>query len=162
MSRLVLTILAVCGVGAAGCQSTSSPESASTSMENESIAPILHEGYTGFSKPARFVVREAAEWVEVWRRAYVGRSEVPERPEIDFSREMVVVAAQGARPSGGHDIGIERVAAGDGELKVYVLSTSPAPSCGVLTVITSPVVMVRVTRWQDVQFVEKSRTAPCE
>jgi hypothetical protein len=131
-------------------------------MENQSPRPVLHEGYTGFGEPARFVVRDAAEWAEVWRRAYVNRSEVPRRPEIDFKSEMVVVAAQGAQPSGGYDIEIERVAAGDGELKVYVLSTSPAPSCGVLTVITSPVVMVRVPRWEDVQFVEKSRIAPCE
>jgi hypothetical protein len=73
------------------------------------------------------------------------------------------VAAQGGQPSSGYDIAIERVAAGNGELKVYVLTTSPELSCGVLTVVTSPVVMVRVPRSQDdVQFIEKSRIVPCD
>lgn len=163
MPRLAIVLIAVCGIGAAACQSASSPESTGTLIENEPVTPIVYEVYAGFSEPARLVVRDSGRWAEVWTRAFVARSEVPPRPAIDFSREIVLVAAQGAQGSSGYDISIDRVASRDGAIAVDVTTTSPGERCVVLAVITSPVMMVRIPRsGADVQFIELPRVLPCD
>jgi len=158
----IATVLGAVGI-VAGCQSSSSPDGTSTLIENASVTPLVHEAYTGFGEPARMVVRDAQRWVEVWARAFVGRSEVPERPAIDFSREIVLVAAQGAQGSGGYDISIDRVALKDGAIAVHVTTTSPDERCLTLAVVTSPVVMVHLPRSEGrVRFIEHARVARCE
>ena len=161
MSRLALTLIAVSATASLGCQSASPPES-SALIENQPVTPLVHEVYTGFGEPARFVVRDAGLWATVWARAYAGRSEVPRRPTIDFSKEMVVVAAQGGQPSSGYDISIQRVSSKDGAITVDVKTTSPDQQCAVLAVITSPVTMVRIPRSNSrVRFIEDARIVPC-
>ena len=164
MRRSSVLLVAVLGVGAAGCQAASSPDSTGEALvDPRPVTPIVHEGYTGFDEPARFVVRDAERWAAVWNRTFAGRSEIPQRPAIDFSREMVLVAAQGAQGSSGYDISIDRVASQAGRIVVDVTATSPDERCIVLTVLTSPVVMVRVPVSSDpVQFVEFSRTRSCD
>ena len=163
MTRLAVALITACWVGAAGCQSSSSPDDTDTLVENRPVTPLVHEVYTAFGEPARFVVRDARLWAEVWARTYAGRSEVPRRPTIDFSREMVVVAAQGGQGSSGYDISIERVASRDGTMAVHVLATSPDERCVVLTVGTAPVVMVRVPQsTSQVRFIEHTRITPCD
>ncbi len=163
MPKLAAVLFALGGIATAGCQSTSSPDHTSTLIENEIVAPLAHEVYTGFSEPARFVVRDARQWTEVWARTFMGMSEVPQRPAIDFSREMVLVAAQGGQPSSGYDISIDRVATRDGTTAVDVTTTSPDARCVVLTVITAPVVLVRLPRSAGpVRFIEHPRVAPCD
>jgi hypothetical protein len=162
MPRLAVVLIVACGIGAAGCQSSSSPDETGSLIENEPVTPLMHEVYTGFREPARIVVRNSRRWAEVWARAFVGRSEVPQRPTIDFSKEMVLVAAQGGQGSSGYDISIDRVASRDGGLAVDVTSTSPDERCFVLTVVTSPVVMVRVPRSVGrVEYIEHDRVMSC-
>jgi hypothetical protein len=126
------------------------------------MTPIVHEVYTGFGDPARFVVRDPERWAEVWNRTFAPMSEVPPRPAVDFSTDMILVAAQGGRGSSGYDISIDRVTSQGNAIVVDVTETSPDERCGVLTVITSPVMMVRIpVSSNPVQFVERSRTQSC-
>lgn len=126
------------------------------------VTPLLHEVFTGFGEPARMVVRDSQRWTEVWARTFAGRSEAPPRPSIDFSREIVLVAAQGAQASGGYDISIDRVATINGGMAVDVTSISPDQRCATLAVMTSPVIMVRIPRSPShVQFIEHTRVISC-
>jgi hypothetical protein len=163
MTRLAVVLITVCWIGGAGCQSASSPGGTDTLVENGPVTPLVHEVYTAFGEPARMVVRDAEAWAEAWARAFAGRSEVPPRPAIDFSREVVLVAAQGARGSSGYDISIDRVAPSDGAIAVDVTTTSPHERCLALTVVTAPVVMVSIPGPASrVRFIEHTRIASCE
>jgi hypothetical protein len=147
----------------AGCQSPSTPDTSGALVEPRPVTPLVHEVYTGFGEPARFVVRDSERWAEVWSRTFAGRSEIPQRPDIDFSTEMVLVAAQGGQGSSGYDISIDRVASRAGATVVDVTATSPDERCVVLAVITSPVTMVRVpVSAGSVRFQEHARIRSCD
>ena len=55
----------------------------------------------------RLVVRDRATWLDLWKRIYrvdTRLGEYPKLPEVDFSREMLVVAALGQQPTSGYSI----------------------------------------------------------
>ena len=70
----------------------------------------------------RLVIKNRDEFSNYWKQLFsqLPLSErVPPVPEIDFSREMVVVAALGRRPGG---IFIDGVCEADGQVEVFVSS----------------------------------------
>jgi hypothetical protein len=76
---------------------------------------------------------------------------------------MILVAALGARPSGGYDIAIESVAPAKGRAVALVTNTVPGEKCYTTAAITQPVVMVRVGAEADrVRFLEQTKTHSCE
>jgi hypothetical protein len=163
MPQLARALLAASAIVAAACQSVSSPTPTDALVDDRAPTRVVHENYSGFSEAARFVVRNLSQWASVWATVFAGRSELPPRPAIDFSREMVIVAAQGAQPSSGYDIAIDRVGLAAGSIAVDVTTTSPDRDCMLLAVITSPVMMVRVPlSASPVRFVEHTRTRSCE
>lgn len=88
---------------------------------------------------------------------------MPALPDIDFSREILVVAALGERGSSGYIIVFEgAVENGAGGVDVVVRSLSPARNCGTLTVLTQPVDIARIpVKYASVRFVERKGTAMC-
>ena len=99
--------------------------------------------------PFCVVVRDRAAWHDVWKRIYQhnpSNGPYPEPPEIDFSREMVIVAAMGQRPTSGYEIIIEGAYERDDRLEVVVKSVITA-RCGlVYTMVTSPIDIVRLPK----------------
>jgi hypothetical protein len=164
MPRTVAVLVTVCQVALGGCHSASSPNSSRNALEDLRVGPpLVHEVYTGFAESARFVVRDAEQWAEVWNKVYAGRPEVPPRPVVDFSSEMVVVAAQGSQGSSGYDISIDRVAVRRDALQVDVTATVPERSCITLAVVTAPVMMVRVEAFGGrIEFNDRTRVARCD
>jgi hypothetical protein len=116
----------------------------------------------GPAAPARTVIRDEQAWLDFW---YAMKSMIvpaPEPPTIDFSQEMVVVAAMGRHPTGGFEISIEGVYESGGELFVDVLERSPGWDCITAQVITAPVTGVRVpARPGAVQFMERQSSESC-
>ena len=53
----------------------------------------------GISQRARLVIRDRAEFNELWDKIMSTTSDKPPLPEVDFSREMLIVAAMGQQPS---------------------------------------------------------------
>jgi hypothetical protein len=53
----------------------------------------------GISQRARLVIRDRAEFNELWNKIMSNTSDKPPLPEVDFSREMLIVAAMGQQPS---------------------------------------------------------------
>jgi PrcB C-terminal len=64
-------------------------------------------------------------------------------PEIDFSREMVVVAVMGQQPSSGYAIIIDGAYERDDQLEVVVKSVINLKCHGGFTMVTSPIDTVR-------------------
>jgi len=133
-----------------------------------SIVRLRAEPYSftyssGFDQPARLVVRDAATWQVVWNKIYLRELPVPALPAIDFSRDMIVVAALGSRSSGGYSILLDGAAEGPDGIAIAVNSISPGPGCGVSTAFTQPVDIARLPLRQGaVSFVERSHVSDCQ
>jgi hypothetical protein len=70
---------------------------------------------------------------------------VPPQPEIDFAKEMLVVSANGQRPSSGYWTIIDGACETDGQLEIFI--TNLEEVCGgALMVLTYPADAVRIPR----------------
>lgn len=106
---------------------------------------VDHYRFTsGITEERHIEIRTPAEWHGQWRRLTARHGNPPPPPEVDFSREMVLLAASGAKGSGGYSVTIERVLESPGELVAYARHVSPGPRCGTIAVITHPVDLVRI------------------
>jgi hypothetical protein len=113
---------------------------------------------TGISEARRLVIRDANGWAEFWSELGLG-----DRPEVDFSRDLVVAVAAGQRPTGGHEIAVDRVSQANGELTISVVETTPGPNCVTTTSLTQPVDVVVVPRLnaRSWSFVEHKEVRGC-
>lgn len=99
--------------------------------------------------PFRLVIRNRDEFSELWKRflAPVPPGQwVPPMPEVDFSKEMVVIAAMGEKPSSGYAIMVDGACEVDGHVEVFVSSVDGG--CGGLqmAVVTAPADAVRIPK----------------
>lgn len=133
-----------------------------TLLPEDRVEPLLDESYGNLDEEAREVVRTPDLWADAWQRLHEGGSPVPERPAVDFERNVVIVAAMGSRPTGGYDIEVESVHRDGESLFVVVRTTSPGDDCMVTQAFTAPTTAVRVPRVSgDVHFVEKESVHEC-
>jgi hypothetical protein len=100
---------------------------------------------TTMTKPLRGVIRNATAWSVFWARARDDSAVAPTGlpPDVDFSREMLVVAGDGRRPS-GYRIEIPGAARRNDTLFVLV-RTREEGVAGPLGSL-APVAVVRVPR----------------
>lgn len=76
----------------------------------------------GISQRARLVIRDRDEFNKLWNEIMAQAADKPALPEIDFSREMLIVAAKGQQPS-LHMTIIDSACEVDNQLEVLVRST---------------------------------------
>ncbi len=106
----------------------------------------------------RLVIRDNATWTRFWSELGAGV-----RPQVDFSRDLVIAVASGERTTGGHDIVVQRVQRTGGELRIEVLETRPGQGCMTTAALTQPVDVVMVpsegvTGWS---FIDRAATGQC-
>jgi hypothetical protein len=118
--------------------------------------------HSTFTDPARLVIRDAATWQRTWDSLWNIRPSPP-LPDVDFSRDMVIVVAMGIRSSGGHSIVIESAAADGANVTIHLLMETPGPNCVSTMALTSPVDVARVSRANgEVQFRERTAVRDCQ
>ena len=128
----------------------------------DSAAHVYRGERSGFADAARLVVRDAATWRRVWAVLAAGRADSLAPPPVDFRRELLIVAAFGARPSAGHRVAIDTVRRGDFAVEAVVRSVEPAAGCAAAFALVQPVDVVRVPRTErPVAFAERRAAAPC-
>lgn len=99
-------------------------------------------------KAFTLVIRNRDEFSSFWKRltAPVPKGDwLPEPPEIDFSKEIMVVSAMGTRPSSGYGTMIDGACEVDGQIEVFI-SNLETPCGAALTVLTAPADAVRIPR----------------
>jgi hypothetical protein len=113
---------------------------------------------TGVGEARRLVIRDANAWAEFWSELGQG-----DRPEVDFTRDVIVAVAAGQRPTGGFEIAVDRVRQANGELTVEVVETAPGPNCVTPTTPTQPVdvVVVPALAARSWSFVERKEVRGC-
>lgn len=106
------------------------------------------------------VIRDRETWGDVWKQIYSApisfswagpgseriRSVPPPPPEIDFSRNMLLVVTMGSEPNSGYAITVDAVYEHANQLEVVVRNTSPGRSCFTLQMGTSPVDIVELEK----------------
>lgn len=113
---------------------------------------------TGIAEARRLVIRDANAWDQFWSELGVG-----DRPDVDFTSDVVVAVAAGQRPTGGYEIAIDRVDQADGELSVDVVERTPGPNCMTTASLTQPVdvVVVPAANARSWSFVERKEIRGC-
>lgn len=131
------------------------------------VTPLLSGGplfnfSSGVTTAQRTVIRDDAAWRAMWAVLMQNVSPQPELPTVDFTKEMLVVAALGERGSGGFSIVIDSAISTASGAVVVVHITSPGPQCMNTQVITSPVDVARIPRVSGtVQFRDRATVDDC-
>jgi hypothetical protein len=128
-------------------------------------AQLYYDDSGGIPDSVRLVVRDQRSWEDVWNRATSRRADPPPLPTVDFSEQMVLVAAAGQMATGDRihidSLGVRRQLTADDDsedvLDVVVQTTT---GCGRFAGDTYPVEMVRVLRFDGpVAWVDSARLA---
>ena len=150
----------------ASCNGQQAPSVGGPSAQTSPAAsrPIpIEETYTGIDEELRTLVRTQQEWEDLWSRLAANRIPRPAPPPVNFSEEVVVVAAMGTRPTGGHAIRIDSVRYEKDTLWVDVTSVIPGPTCMTTQALTAPVAAVAVERRPNVtgRFIDREEILDC-
>jgi hypothetical protein len=166
MYRFAMCVaLAVAGLGACA-----NPDFLLPQPEGE-IIPVTRlraEPYTftynsGLADSARIVVQDANTWASTWTALWGRHSPEPALPSIDFSQEMLVVAALGTRSSGGYSIYVDSAYQRTDHIEVVIRKVSPGKRCIVPAALTEPVDIARLPRSsQPVRYRERSVVRDCD
>jgi hypothetical protein len=153
----------VCAFLLAACSSPNGPDASQPLSVTRLRAGTLSFSYhSGITQSQRLVIRDQAAWQQVWNDVYRFTFPAPELPTVDFTREMVVVAALGQKPTGGYSIFIDGATETANGVTINVRSVSPGANCAVTLALTSPVDIARVTRREAaVSFAETAATQNC-
>lgn len=132
------------------------------SIPGDSLRRLYHERNSGAMRRGREIVRDSVSWRAVWARLGLANIDDAEPPPIDFSKQMVVIAAMGALPSTGYDVTIDSVKTTRSNSLVFISSEEPGGGCAVGAAETEPVDVVAVARNNlPVRFVERVVVSQC-
>ena len=124
--------------------------------------PYSFTYYSGLDTSTRLVVRDAEAWAGIWAEIWRGHSPTPPLPQVDFARDMLIVAGLGTRPSGGYSIFVDRASAQPGSIDVVIRTEAPGNNCAVAGALAQPVDIARLPRSSEsVRFHEQSLVRDC-
>ncbi len=114
--------------------------------------------HSGIDEARRMVIRDANTWDQFWSELGAG-----DRPDVDFTQNVVVAVAAGQRSSGGHEIAVDRITQTDEQLTIEVVETTPGPNCITTSVVTRPadVVVVSSAAPRGWNFLERKEIRGC-
>lgn len=142
-TRHLLVPMALVLASMASCTAVRAGEAA---MVDERIVQEWHDYYSQAKESKHFVISGAAEWQRIWQHTYAKRQPLPEVPNVDFSKHIVLAAFLGQQRTGGYDIRITRVTRTVGGATVHVWETRPEPGGMVTQALTAPVHFVVVPK----------------
>jgi hypothetical protein len=162
-SRLHLSALLVGATAVSiGCSSgaSSGPEMPVDTQPLAEVQPFRF--YSGMKTRQRLVVRDAATWANAWQQIAATMPPPPAAPAVDFSSDLLIVAAMGTMPTGGYSIDVDDVGVGGGNASISITEQSPGPTCVVTQSLTAPVVVVVVPKFAgQATFVEHTAQLAC-
>jgi len=116
-----------------------------------------------FASSTQQVIRDQAAWQSLWSRLTANAMPAPALPAVDFSKDMLVVAAMGTKGHGGYRIAVTAATEQAGGVTVEVTETSPGAGCMNAMMITSPIAVARIPRRDgNVIFTVVRKTVDCD
>jgi len=128
-----------------------------TSVASPNAAPGV------FTTELQQVIRDQSSWQSLWSRLTANASPPPSIPAVDFTQEMLVVAAMGTKGHGGYKIAVTAATEQAGAVSVEVTETSPGPHCMNAMIVTSPVAIAKLPKRDgNVTFTVVKKTVDCQ
>jgi hypothetical protein len=156
-----IVLIGVLVIGSAGFISDP-PTGTRVPLARLSSTPFSLALYSGIGQPERLVVRDNATWHTVWASIWLGTTPMPATPNVDFAKEMVIVAALGSRSTGGYSIVVDSAMATSAGLVVWIGTSSPGARCVTTQAFTAPVDVARIQRIDEpVRFVDVPKVVEC-
>jgi hypothetical protein len=122
----------------------------------------LYRYSSGIADERRLDIHSSSAWEAQWARLTTGHGPRRDPPVVDFTREMVLLAAMGTRPTGGYQVIIDRVLETRAGLEVHVRNVSPGRRCGVAAALSQPAdVVVAPASSQAVFWVVEETVSDC-
>jgi hypothetical protein len=128
------------------CTAPTSPTTTPLSLTRFRSEMVAYLFVSGYDQPTTFVVRDPVSWESTWNQLYRRQTPVPPLPSVDFSVEMIAVAALGSQPTSGYDLVFANASEREGTVTIEVTTRSPAAQCAILPVVTSPVDLARLAK----------------
>ncbi len=134
-------------------------ETSVTSEGEMRFETIDKKEFSSYKERKNFVIRNINEWKSLLSKIDYS-VKIP--PEIDFDKEMIIVAFQGEFPTGGYDIEITKIVENKNNIEVFVKEVSPGRSCMVTMAFTAPYHIVKVQKSdKEIMFNVKSEVNNC-
>jgi hypothetical protein len=111
---------------------------------------------------SRLVIRNRDEFSKFWIELLGTSSYKPPPPAVDFSREMIVVAAMGQKPSSGYQIVVSGACEVGNRIEVFVRSTDYSKCAMQLAVLTAPLHIVRLPQTQLPVVFQETEVSDCK
>ncbi len=110
------------------------------------------DGSEGFTKQ-NIVINSRAKWQDFLAKTTV---DTQFKDAIDFSKQIVLVAVDSKRNTGGFSIEISKTVKKESKLHVTILSEGPKPTDMVTMALTQPIHIVKINKTsKEIVFVTK-------
>ncbi len=139
MNSYPLALLSLAGFLLAGCLSAAGADSLP-------IRTLAKGAFGGILEPRQEIIQDQATWEKVWAKHAAGGRAPGSLPEVDFSKDMVILVTMGRKNTGGYSIQITRVEPVGNKLRITVKRTSPPPGAMTIQALTAPFNMVAVPK----------------
>jgi hypothetical protein len=113
--------------------------------ESMPMRTLAQGAFGGIQLPKREVIKDAAAWEKLWAQ-HAAPTRGGERPQVDFSKEMVILVTMGRQTTGGYAIEITKVEPDREHLRIMIKRTSPPPDAMTIQALTAPFHIVAVPR----------------
>jgi hypothetical protein len=139
-------------------------------VEYETFRPTLYFGlHEGPDAPTFTTIRSERDWREFWPQIETRMArDMDQRdphplPPIDFTRQILLVAALGMKPTGGFSVSIRSVVEDSSRITVNVVAVSPGKNCMVTLTTTNPIALILIAKTsKPVQFSTTRAELPCD
>ncbi len=119
---------------------------AQSEPKSYSLRNLTKGAFSGITEARQEVITNRNAWERVWAKHAVRSSPPQKLPEIDFRKEMVIVATLGQKTTGGYAIEIVSVVEAADRLQITVKNTTPRPGAMTIQALTAPFHFVAVPR----------------
>ncbi|MGH7704196.1 MAG: hypothetical protein ACREMO_13970 [Gemmatimonadales bacterium] len=117
-------------------------------------ARLFNSSGGGFTQPVRIVVRDDSTWAKVWAQITYGFVDPLPRPVVDFSRDMVLVAAFSPKHLFAGDVMLMDSLSVSPHLVAILVRT--VRQCGPFPMDENPVDVIRLKATKDpIRFIER-------
>jgi len=131
-----LIISAATALLMAGCASMGGGDSGANILATGSHSNMKDQQYSD--------IHNQADFDALWNKAFANQSSAPDKPVVDFSKDMVLAVFIGEQPTGGFRIRISKVDTSGADIEVTVVGIQPGQNCRHTQTSTEPFLIATI------------------
>ena len=117
----------------------------------------------GFENPTTKLINNQAGFEDLWQKIWNRTSDKPQIPEVDFSKNQLILVAIGAKNNGGYGLEIEKITETKNELNVIYFETKAGEKCMTTQAIVFPFELIEIEKTsKNVVFTSAEKIIDCK